>query len=234
MNIVEQGYSIALSADGNTLAVGGQQDDNNMGATWVFTRSGASWVQQGPKLVGTGSVGRYVLQGCSVALSADGNTLAVGGCGDSSQDGATWFFARSGTNWTQLGPKLIGTGAVGHSDQGYSVALSADGATLAVGGPTDNSNAGATWVFSTPSSPLAQRTAAGPRTSTSFFPNPVADRLTIRGAARAGTLRLLDSTGRTLLTGPYQDGKPLDLSTLPAGLYWLQVDQAPARALLKR
>jgi hypothetical protein len=89
-------------------------------------------------------------------------------------------------------------------------------------------------VFSMPSSPLAQRPAAKPSDNASFFPNPVVDRLTISGAASVGTLRLFDSTGRSLLTSTYQDGKPLDLSTLPAGLYWLQVDQAPAQTLLKR
>ena len=44
----------------------------------------------------------------------------------------------------QQGGKLVGTGAVGNSQQGYSVALSADGTTVIVGGPT---NAGAVWVF---------------------------------------------------------------------------------------
>ena len=49
--------------------------------------------------------------------------------------------------FTQQGPKLVGTLAVGAAQQGYSVALSADGNTAIVGGPGDNSNAGAAWVF---------------------------------------------------------------------------------------
>jgi hypothetical protein len=230
-----QGAAVALSADGATLVVGGVADGRGTGATWVFTRSGTSWSQQGDKLVGTGGVGRYVLQGHSVALAADGNTLAVGAYGDNTYTGATWVFARSGTSWSQSGSKLVGTGGVGTSIyHGYGVALSADGTTLASGGPTDNATVGATWVFSTPSSPLANRSAAKSSTSPRFFPNPVADRLTISGtAASAGTLRLFDSLGRSLFTSTYQDGKPLELSRLPAGLYWLQIDQAPAQALLK-
>src|SRR5262249_9266430 len=35
-------------------------------------------------------------------------------------------------------PKLVGTGAVGSTNQGMSVALSADGNTAIVGGPADN------------------------------------------------------------------------------------------------
>jgi hypothetical protein len=48
------GVWMSLSSDGNTLAVGGYQDNSNIGATWIFTRSGGIWTQQGNKLVGTG------------------------------------------------------------------------------------------------------------------------------------------------------------------------------------
>ena len=117
------------------------------GAAWVFTRSGTTWTQQGPKLVGTGAAG-HADQGHSVALSADGNTALVGGDGDDSYGGAAWVFTRSGTTWTQQGPKLVGTGAVGDADQGYSVALSADGNTALVGGAaTTAGKSGAAWVF---------------------------------------------------------------------------------------
>src|SRR5271168_3886244 len=51
--------------------------------------------------------------------------------------------------FTQQGPKLVGTGAVGTQVfQGTSVALSADGNTAIVGGVQDNSTTGAVWVFS--------------------------------------------------------------------------------------
>jgi hypothetical protein len=48
--------------------------------------------------------------------------------------------------FSQQGPKLVGTGAVGNANQGVSVSLSADGNTAIVGGNADNSNAGAAWV----------------------------------------------------------------------------------------
>ena len=143
----DQGTAVALSSDGNTLAVGGRYDGNSTGATWVFTRSGGVWSQQGSKLVGSGVVGQSE-QGCSVALSADGNTLIVGGCLDNGETGAAWVFTRSGGVWTQQGPKLVGSGAVGTLIyQGTSVALSADGNTALVGGTGDNSYIGAAWVF---------------------------------------------------------------------------------------
>jgi hypothetical protein len=142
----DQGLGVALSADGNTAVVGGPSDNSSVGATWVFTRSGGVWTQQGSKLVGTGAVGMSN-QGSGVALSADGNTAVVGGDGDNSGIGATWVFTRSGSTWTQQGSKLVGTGAVGEARQGDSVALSGDGI---VGGYLDNSGIGAAWVFAAP------------------------------------------------------------------------------------
>ncbi|MGO9791447.1 MAG: hypothetical protein ACLP8S_18695, partial [Solirubrobacteraceae bacterium] len=150
-----QGSSVALSSDGDTALVGGYLDNSNAGAVWVFTRSGTTWTQQGPKLVGTGAAGPGVGglipgagQGISVALSGDGNTALVGGFRDNGGKGATWVFTRSGTTWTQQGPKLVGTGAAGDAGQGSSVALSGDGNTALVGGGGNVANVvGAAWVF---------------------------------------------------------------------------------------
>lgn len=151
----QQGYSCSLSSDGLTLAVGGYQDNNGVGATWIFANNGSSlWSQQGPKLVGRGSVGAAG-QGYSTALSADGTVLAVGGPFDdttviddqSSSMGAVWMFSLGCGSWTQQSPKLVGSGSIGDANQGYDVDLSDDGQTLAVGGPSDNSEIGAVWMF---------------------------------------------------------------------------------------
>ena len=50
-----QGFSVAVSGDGNTAVVGGVNDNSSAGAAWVYTRSGGAWSQQGTKLVGTGA-----------------------------------------------------------------------------------------------------------------------------------------------------------------------------------
>jgi hypothetical protein len=142
----QQGTSVALSGDGNTAIVGGQGDNDPVGAAWVFTRSNGVWSQQGGKLVGTGAVG-VPEQGVSVALSSDGNTAIVGGSGDSAATGAAWVFTRNNGVWVQQGSKLVGSAAVGGANQGISVALSANGNTLIVGGYGDNSYTGAAWVF---------------------------------------------------------------------------------------
>lgn len=200
-----QGNSVALSADGNTLAVGGVGDNSNAGATWVFTRSGTVWSQQGSKIVGTGATGTTSQQGTAVSLSSDGNTLISGAAQNISNNGSVWVFTRSAGTWTQLGLRLLGTlpgalakqgsktsingdgtifvesgfldtpdgsfwifrnpdttafvqqgqkysgtGAVGTPLQAFSLAISRDGTTIASGGPFDNTNIGAVWVYTLP------------------------------------------------------------------------------------
>jgi FG-GAP repeat len=162
------GIALALSADGNTLAVGAFQEDSNAigvggnqgdnslsnaGAVYVFVRSGGSWSQQAYlKASNTDANDSF---GYSLSLSADGNTLAVGagneasnatGVGGNQADnsvsgaGAVYVFTRSSSNWTQQAYlKASNTGAGDHF--GTSVALSADGNTLAVGSDGEASNA---------------------------------------------------------------------------------------------
>jgi hypothetical protein len=143
----QQGYAVSLSGDGNTAIVGGYSDNNNNGAAWVFARSpGGLWYQQGPKLMGTGAT-PAAQQAISVALSADGNTAMIGGNNDGNV-GAAWVFTRSDGLWIQQGQKLVGTGAVGSSNQGESVALSSNGRAAMVGGGNDGSGRGAVWAFS--------------------------------------------------------------------------------------
>lgn len=145
-----QGSSVALSADGNTAVIGGPSDNEYTGAIWIWTRSAGVWSQQSGKLIGSGAV-CCANQGNAVAISADGNTVLVGGSGDDSSNGspvgAAWVWTRTGGVWSQQGSKLIGSDATGAAGQGTSVALSADGNTAIIGGPSDNSSVGAAWVF---------------------------------------------------------------------------------------
>jgi len=162
------GYSVALSADGNTLAVGayreysnatgigGDQTDNSAsgsGAVYVFTRNGSTWSQQA--YVKASNTNGRDLFGHSVALSADGNTLAVGSIfedsnatgigGDqtdnsASESGAVYVFTRNVSTWSQQA-YVKASNTDGGDAFGYSVALSADGNTLAVGATDEDSNA---------------------------------------------------------------------------------------------
>ncbi len=149
------GYSVALSADGNTALVGAPYDEDGSryqgqaGAAFVFVHSGSKWEQQGSKLTGTGDEPIYF--GHSVALSANGNTAlvgayetAVGGKESEGFDtGAAYVFTRTNSEWTQQ--QVLTSGESEHYDEfGWSVALSGDGNTALIGGPGFGGHA---WFF---------------------------------------------------------------------------------------
>ena len=144
------GYSVALSADGNTLAVGAVYADVNgnkdQGAVSVFARSGGAWSLQKTLNISGGTAGD--LFGYAVALSADGSTLAVGAISDdvnaNVDQGSVSVFARTGAAWKEQQVITLDNGAAS-GNFGWSVSLSTDGNTLAAGGP--NQGAGKAAVF---------------------------------------------------------------------------------------
>jgi len=153
----EFGFSVALSADGNTALIGGPTDNGAVGAAWVFTRRGSSWTQEA-KLLATPADGPQAQDrfGVSVALSADGKTALVGADEfyNGNDDGAVAVFKRSNSSiWTWQGESggqgkvLIAKGEIGDSEFGSSIAMSADGNIAVIGAPNDHQGIGAAWIF---------------------------------------------------------------------------------------
>ena len=164
------GSAIALSADGNTLAVGAAFEDSaaqgvngvskdravNSGAVYVYIRDNKGWKQQAYLKPSNTAEGDQF--GNSLTLSADGNLLAVGSPGEPSSAtgvngnqsdrsmpaaGAVYVFARAGAAWSQqayLKSSNTGGPDVGYQF-GYAVSLSGDGSTLAASETSDPSNA---------------------------------------------------------------------------------------------
>lgn len=193
------GRTMVMSRDGNTLVVsapdetsaakgvnGNQKDDTagGAGAVYVFTRNGGRWAQEA--YIKASNTDQYDSFGFSVALSANGNTLAVtatredssarginGNQGDNSAEdsGAAYVFTRTRGRWTQQAYVKSSNSDAG--DQfGWSVTLSDDGNVMVVGAPTEQSNArgvngnqadnssanaGAAYVFTRSGSTWAQQ-----------------------------------------------------------------------------
>src|SRR5262249_56753055 len=125
------GRAVALSADGATAALAGVGDDG-AGAAWIFTRVGSSWTQTA-KLTPNDATTQSSF-GVRLALSDDGSTLLVGGNQDAGGIGAAWVFVRSGSTWTQQGPKLTANDEQGAAGFGIRASLSGDGRTPLLGG----------------------------------------------------------------------------------------------------
>ena len=159
------GIAVTISADGNTALIGGGDDNEKVGAAWVFTRSGSTWTQQGPKLTGGGEeIGKGHFGCCGVALSEDGDTALIGAWGDNGDAGAAWVFARSGSTWTQQGPKLTGgSEEIGEGQYGHSVALSAEADTALIGGWGEDHYQGAVRAFENTTGPRPQVSKVAPK-----------------------------------------------------------------------
>lgn len=244
------GTVVAISADGNTLAVGapfedggvagvdGNQADNsvaNAGAVYVFTRSGAVWSHQAYlKASNPGGTDTFAL---SLALSGDGNTLAVGAPledsnatgvnGDGSNNlavdaGAVYVFGRSGGAWSQQA--YLKGAATGAGDQfGHAVGLSADGNTMVVGVPLEDgstdgvngdqtlrftTNAGAAYVFTRTGATWSQQAylKAGNVQMQDRFGQSVA--VSGDGATVAVGAHFEDGNGTGLAGDPFSNGMP--------------------------
>ena len=155
------GFSLAISGDGNTVAVGSisedsvgaginnmrlQDDDsaNSAGAVYVFMRNGTAWSQQAYVKAANSEAGD--LFGYQVGLSFDGNTMAVSGYDEDGSprvpngipdnlrggSGAVYVLTREANNWRQSA-YLKGSNSEGGDSLGYSLAISADGNTIAAG-----------------------------------------------------------------------------------------------------
>ena len=170
------GSAIAMSRDGNTIAVGASHETSGArginaqpdesayaaGAVYVYTREGNDWSQQAYVKASNADSGDQF--GSSLALSADGNTMAVAAHREASSAtgvngnqtdnsitgaGAVYLFTRSGDTWSQQAYlKASNTGELGdpglpaNGDQfGFTLAMSADGNTVAVGAVSDDSTA---------------------------------------------------------------------------------------------
>ena len=138
------GYTVAASADGSTVVVGSPDNNDLVGATYVFTRHAKRWVQAAELTATDGaSLDEF---GYSVAVSADGSTAVIGGYGHDSYTGAAYVFTDSAGSWQQTAELAASDGAQ-YDDFGYSVAMTADGATIMVGASGHANLTGAAYVF---------------------------------------------------------------------------------------
>ncbi len=137
----QSGFSISLSADGTTLAVGATLNDDNgsqAGHVRVYGWNGTAWSQLGADIDSENADDRF---GFSVSLSVDGSRVAVGASGNDDNgtaSGHVRVYNWNGTAWLQFGLDIDGAAADDRS--GVSVSLSTDGSSVAIGAPGNDGN----------------------------------------------------------------------------------------------
>lgn len=160
------GWSVSLSRDGSTALVGANGHSEGTvtrcGAGYVFARSGTSWTEQQKLLAGDRESGDAF--GEAVSLSSDGNTALIGAVyeddGGTTNSGAAYVFARTGTTWNQE-QKLLADDKDSNDWFGTAVALSPDGKTAFVGAVYEDdggtNNNGAVYGFARSGTSWAQQ-----------------------------------------------------------------------------
>ena len=139
----QSGYSVAMSADGNRIAIGARYNDgsgNNAGHVRVYTLANGTWTQSGSDINGEAAGDN---SGWSVAMSADGNRIAIGAPyndGSAADSGHVRVYSWNGTAWTQTGADINGEAGIDWS--GSSVAMSTDGNRIAIGASMNDSSGG--------------------------------------------------------------------------------------------
>jgi hypothetical protein len=129
----ESGGSVAMSSDGNKIAIGAKQNDgggDNSGNVRVWEWNGVEWIPVGIDIPG---VSKNDESGNSVALSSDGSRVAIGAIGNDGggdNSGHVRVFGWDGSIWNPVGIAIPGESA---GDQiGNSVVLSSDGSRVAI------------------------------------------------------------------------------------------------------
>jgi hypothetical protein len=141
------GGDVALEGDTAVISAGGDDDNgNDSGSAYVFTRTGGVWSQQTKLMPADGDAGDRF--GSGVAL--DGNTALIGASLDDANgaaSGSAYVFTRTGDAWSERAKLLATDGKVGDLF-GYSVALDGDKALIGAGGDDHNGyDTGSAYVF---------------------------------------------------------------------------------------
>lgn len=225
------GNSVGLS--GERIVVGKHLDNENgsqAGAAYIYEYDGENWEET--KLTASdGAIGNYF----GHAVAVEGERILVGAhfasIGANEDQGAAYLYERDGLNWKEI--KISATDGAEEDRFGWSVALSTE--RIVVGAHEDDDaglNAGSVYVLenivTSVSEPLSE--------SIRLYPNPstTSTRIEWRGQTSGFTYSLSDALGRTLLNGKaHQNDVELDVSTLAAGLYFVELQSATQRHTLR-
>jgi hypothetical protein len=162
------GQSIALSDDGNTLAVGTSNDDSasatmpednsvmDSGSVSVFARTGTTWAPFAYLKSPTPTAGD--LFGSSLSFGASGAALVIGANAENNGAGGSHVLDLSGTTWIEAAHLVaingdpqdhFGLAVIGGTTVGVGAFGEDSSATGIDGDSTDNlaANSGAAYVF---------------------------------------------------------------------------------------
>lgn len=189
------GYSLSISP--SRLLVGAPGYNFARGVGVVFKYNGTMYEYES-RLDSSDDKG-FSQMALSVSINDLGTVAVLGGPGDDNYRGAAWVFTRNlvTNKWSQFKSKLTAVSQITVAKLGFSVSLNGLGTRVLVGGPTNNSNRGGTWVF--------QLNAKGVWVQTAFlYPTATATFVPMQGTSVA-----LNKQGDVAVTGGPRDNSDL-------------------------
>lgn len=224
----DSGSEVALSEVGNIVAISSPSSNANglhSGHVRIFEYLGGVWTQIGEDIIGEASEDYF---GWSLALSASGNFIAIGSLwndNNGSDAGNVRIFQNLGGVWTQIGENINGEAA--NDNSGFSVDISADGHTVAIGAKANDGNgdfSGHVRVFDLSSIILSIPTY-DLENKVSIFPNPSRDVIKIHlEEDQMEKIELYSVTGGLIFKTVLNSNTfILNTANYPSGTYLLQV-----------
>ena len=224
----DSGSEVALSQVGNIVAISSPSSNANglhSGHVRIFEYLGGAWTQIGGDIIGEASEDYF---GWSIALSASGNIIAIGSLwndNNGSDAGNVRIFQNLDGVWTQMGLNINGEAA--NDNSGFSVDISDDGNTVAIGAKFNDGNgssSGQVRVFDLSSIILSIPTY-DLENKVSIFPNPSRDFIKIQlEADQIEKIELYSLTGKLIFkTDLNSNIFILDTANYPSGTYLLKV-----------
>lgn len=217
--------AISLSSDGAILAIGEPDYTDSLiqrGRVSVYIYDSDTWEQIGGDILGEVA---YYRTGVSVSLSSDGQVLAIGEPGSTSNStdkGRTRIFENQGGTWTQLGIDIFGEASEDYS--GGNISLSSDANTVAIGADLNDGNgvvdSGHVRVYDL-SATLSVNNFK--ETKIRLFPNPAKEQFTIQlnEGFELKNVTIYSSLGELVIS---INNRIINTSKLSKGIYYVEIN----------
>lgn len=232
------GSGLALSANGNTVAIGAPFHSSTglyRGHVKVYQNISNTWTQIGATINGEANENQ---SGFSVSLSGDGSILAIGASGNSNSNGSFSGHVRLYRNnsgiWTQIGNDIDGEAT--NDGSGFATSISSDGNDIAIGAQRNDGNgtdSGHVRVYNLTT--LLSNQNFNSNFAFKLYPNPVIDVFNVDIDNEIKFVEIYSMQGQKVLISK---SKQVDVSSLSNGIYVVRVEDVNgkigAQKLIKR
>lgn len=223
------GISVAISQDGNVIAIGSVSSSLSSGRVRIFKYENSSWIQIGEDISGNEFQSSF---GSTINLSNDGNTVIIGNTvgPEETRNGEVEIYINDNNNWIQVGESLIGDNLFDRFSFGMDFSSITN--SLVIGAPFNDNNGedtGHVRVFD-----LSNILSTPENNTTTFtlYPNPTSSQFNIQ-LSDGETLEkatIYNNLGQSIKSVNTTTVETTDLST---GIYFIEVTTTQGKGVQK-